>query len=97
MSKLALLPIADGVTVPQAALYEKEAARYIKINIHGFRSLVNDGLIPYRTHIGMTRRIFLCSDLDRYLSKLEKSSQRKILPEGFANAHRTTEGKHDER
>ncbi len=53
-----------------AVLYEVAAAKYIKIAIEDFRTLVNQGLIPFRTHPGRSRRIYLKADLDAYLKNL---------------------------
>ena len=70
-SKLLLMPATtDLQPLTPAVLYEVAAAKYIKIAIEDFRELVNQGLIPFRTHPGRSRRIYLKADLDAYLKNL---------------------------
>jgi excisionase family DNA binding protein len=73
MSKLILMPVIDklGPLTP-AVMYEAVAAKYVKLGIHDFRKLVDAGVIPFRTHPGRTRRIYLTADLDEYLSRLPR-------------------------
>ncbi|HEY3128315.1 MAG TPA: hypothetical protein VGL91_02570 [Acidobacteriota bacterium] len=72
-TKLTLVPIIETQkTIPPAALYERDAAFYLKLSIHAFRSLVRAGTIPFRNHIGRKRRIYLRDDLDLYLSRLPR-------------------------
>jgi hypothetical protein len=78
MGKLILMPVVDGLApLSPAAMYESVAAKYVKLAIHDFRRLVNEGIIPYRTHKGRCRRIYLKADLDGFLNTLPKG---KIHP-----------------
>ncbi len=72
MQKYEILPVVNEGLAPltQAVMYEKMAAKYIMLSIHEFRELVNNGIIPYRTLQGHSRRIYLKSDLDAYLATL---------------------------
>ncbi len=73
MSKLVLMPLADRPErITQAVMYETAAAKYVMLGIHDFRKLVEEGVIPFRRHLGRTRRIYLKSDLDSYLSRLPR-------------------------
>jgi len=66
-----LLPAtSDLQPLTTAVLYEVAAAKYIKIAIEDFREFVNQGMIPFRTHPGRSRRIYLKADLDAYLRNL---------------------------
>jgi excisionase family DNA binding protein len=72
MQNFEILPVVNEGLAPltQAVMYEKTAAKYVMLGIHEFRKLVDEGVIPCRFHPGRTRRIYLRSDLDRYLSNL---------------------------
>ncbi len=73
MPNLALLPVNDDVkTAVPAAMHELAAARYLGMNRTSFRELVFSGVIPYTSHINGKRRIYLRSDLDRYLNGLTR-------------------------
>jgi hypothetical protein len=70
-SNLILMPaIPELQPLTPAVLYEVAAAKYVKIAIEDFRGFVNQGLIPFRTHPGRSRRIYLKMDLDAYLRNL---------------------------
>ncbi len=70
-SNLILLPaIGDLHPLTPAVLYEVAAAKYVKIAIEDFREFANRGVIPFRTHPGRSRRIYLKEDLDKYLRNL---------------------------
>jgi hypothetical protein len=80
-SNLVLMPaIPDLHPLTPAVLYEVAAAKYLKIAIEDFREFVNQGLIPFRTHPGRSRRIYLKADLDIYLKNLPigKPTRRKM-------------------
>ena len=74
-TKLMLISVADEVRalVPEA-MHEIAAARYLGMNRTSFRSLVFAGVIPYTKHLNGKRRIYLRSDLDRYLESLQRST-----------------------
>ncbi|HEY2930885.1 MAG TPA: hypothetical protein VGK99_03995 [Acidobacteriota bacterium] len=65
-----------------AVMYEKEAAKYVRLGIHQFLRLVNAEKIPCRNHEGGMRRIYLKADLDNYLQALPRckivSSKRRL-------------------
>lgn len=67
---LVLCELSGVGALQPAVLYEREAARYLRLDIHKFRHLVAVGLIPCRTHAGGKRRIYLRSELDLYLRAL---------------------------
>ncbi len=71
MPNLMLVPVVNHLE-PQtsAVMYEVAAAKYMMLGIHNFRKLVAAGRIPYRTHPGRRRRIYLKSDLDSFLLNL---------------------------
>lgn len=70
-SRMILMPATSDIQpLTTAVLYEVAAAKYIKIAIEEFREFVNRGLIPFRTHPGRSRRIYLKADLDAYLKNL---------------------------
>jgi hypothetical protein len=74
-ASLRLVPIVDRIKelVP-AAMHEHAAAKYLGMNRTSFRSLVFAGIIPYAVHLHGKRRIYLRSDLDRYLESLPRST-----------------------
>jgi hypothetical protein len=73
IEKIALLPVIDAlIPLTQAVMYEVMAAKYLMLGIHDFRKLVDEGVIPCRTHPGRTRRIYLKTDLDYYLKNLPR-------------------------
>ena len=77
MQKLTLMPVTEDLApLRPAVMYEAAAAKYVMLGIHEFRKLVGQGIIPFRRHPGRTRRIYLRSDLDAYLSRLP----RGIMP-----------------
>ncbi len=51
-----------------AAFREKDAAKYVRMNINDFRKGVTSGVIPYR--IRGVQRLYLKRDLDEYLENL---------------------------
>ena len=70
---LVLVNVAESIgTITPAAMYEREAARYIKLGVNELRNFVNTGRIPARKHPGRKVRIFLKIDLDSYLESLER-------------------------
>jgi excisionase family DNA binding protein len=73
MSNLMLVSVVKELAdVQPAAMYEKEAARYLKLSVNDLRRFANDGRIVARRHPGRSRRIYLKADLDRYLESLPK-------------------------
>jgi excisionase family DNA binding protein len=58
--------------IQPAAMYEKDAARYLKLSVNELRRFANEGRIPARQHPGRSRRIYLKQDLDEYLTSLPK-------------------------
>ena len=71
MSNLKLVSMVDDIAeVQPAAMYEREAARYLKLSVNDLRLFAKSGAIVARFHPGRTRRIYLKSDLDRYLESL---------------------------
>jgi len=71
MGKLVLMPMIEHLaSITPAVMYEATATKYVMLAIQDFRKLVNNGSIPYRTHPGRSRRIYLKSDLDDYLCSL---------------------------
>ena len=51
-----------------AAFREKDAAKYVRMNINDFRKAVKSGAILYR--IRGVQRLYLKKDLDEYLENL---------------------------
>ncbi len=73
MSSLVLVSMVKEIgDVQPAALYEREAARYLKLSVNELRTCVRTGRIPARRHAGRSRRIYLKSDLDNYLESLDR-------------------------
>lgn len=72
MSLTVISVIEDIKKVEPAAMYAKQAARYINIGINEFRIMVRNGIIPARKHAGRKHCIYLKSDLDEYLGSLPK-------------------------
>lgn len=72
--KLMLIPVSKNVgpLIP-AAMHEHAAAKYVGMNRTSFRDLVFDGIIPFTKHLNGKTRIYLKTDLDRYLESLPKS------------------------
>jgi hypothetical protein len=58
--------------VQPAAMYEHDAARYLKLSVNDVRAFVRTGAIVARRHPNRSRRIYLRSDLDRYLESLKR-------------------------
>ena len=58
--------------IQPAAMYEHDAAKYLKLSVNDLRKFVHEGRIIARKHPGRSRRIYLKSDLDEYLQSLEK-------------------------
>jgi excisionase family DNA binding protein len=76
---LALVPVLDRlIPLTPAVFYEREAALYIKLNIHAFRELVRSDEIPCYTHVGRKRRIYLKADLDEYLRRLPRVTMTAV-------------------
>jgi hypothetical protein len=57
--------------IQPAAMYEHDAARYLKLSVNDLRIFVRVGTIVARRHPNRSRRIYLKSDLDRYLESLK--------------------------
>jgi hypothetical protein len=69
--KLALMPIIDKVDAAEPLLvYERTAAKILKISISDFRELVNHSVIPYRLHGGRSKRLYFVDDLRAYIGQL---------------------------
>ncbi|HEY2932102.1 MAG TPA: helix-turn-helix domain-containing protein, partial [Acidobacteriota bacterium] len=66
------------IPLTPAVFYEREAALYIKLNIHAFRDLVRSDEIPCFTHVGRKRRIYLKADLDEYLRRLPRVTMTPV-------------------
>ena len=80
MQKLTLMPVTEDLApLRPAVMYEAAAAKYVMLGIHEFRKLVGQGIIPFRRHPGRTRRIYLRSDLDAYLSEAGGRYKRPIV------------------
>ncbi len=76
-SNLVLMPaIQELDPITPAILWEVAAAKYLKLAIQDFRTLVNDEAIKFRTHPGHSRRIYLKEDLDRYARNLPVGNSR---------------------
>ncbi len=75
MSNLMLVSmIKDVGEVQPAAMYEREAARYLKLSVNDLRRFATDGRVVARRHPGRSRRIYLKADLDRYLESLPQEA-----------------------
>lgn len=73
MSNLLLVSVVEEISkLEPAAMYEREAARYLKLSVNDLRKFANEGRIVARFHPGRTRRIYLKLDLDQYLQSLKK-------------------------
>jgi hypothetical protein len=69
--RLALIPLTDQVDgAEQLMVYEKTAAKILKINIEDFRELVDHSIIPYRLHNGRSKRLYFVDDLRAYARSL---------------------------
>jgi excisionase family DNA binding protein len=80
---LALVPMIDRVApTGRAVFYEREAAHYLNVARGVFRQWVHGGRIPYTTHPGGKRRIYIKADLDEYLANLPR--YRGEDPSNFA-------------
>lgn len=79
---LRLCEVGEVRELQPAVLYEKDAARYLRLGIHEFRALVYQDKIPCRNHENGKRRIYLRVDLDNYLIALPrcKIDPAKIRP-----------------
>ena len=77
MSELLLVSMVEEVgRIQPAAMYERDAAKYLKLSVNDLRHFVSDGTIKARRHPGRSRRIYLRSDLDCYLQTLECEEAR---------------------
>ena len=73
MSELVLVPLVQEIDrVQPAAMYERDAAKYLKLSVNDLRLFAKQGAIVARRHPGRSRRIYLRADLDRYLESLER-------------------------
>ena len=72
-TRLALVPRADEHRAAPAAMHELAAARYLGMNRTSFRELLFSGQMPWTTHLNGKRRIYLKTDLDRYLESRPRS------------------------
>lgn len=70
-----LLQVTDQIkALTPAAMHEYAAAKYVGMNRTSFRNLVFAGVFPFTKHVNGKRRIYLRSDLDRYLESLPRST-----------------------
>ncbi len=65
--QLVLVPDELRDLIP-AAFREKDAAKYVRLNINTFRKAVKNGVIIHR--IRGAQRLYLKKDLDQYLEHL---------------------------
>ena len=73
---LVLVDMAKNISpITPAAMYERDAAKYIKLGVNELRNFVKTGLIAARKHPGRKIRIFLKADLDQYLESLEREKE----------------------
>lgn len=72
MSLMVVSVVEEIKAIEPAAMYEKDAARYLKLSVNDLRKFVATGIIIARQHPGRTRRIYLKADLDNYLQSLPK-------------------------
>jgi len=76
MSSLVLVPMVKEIGEMQpGAMFECEAAKYLKLSVNELRKFVRIGLIPARHHPERRRRIYLRSDLDHYLESLPREAE----------------------
>jgi hypothetical protein len=69
--KLALVPLTDQIdAAEQLLVYEKTAAKILKMSISHFRELVDRSVIPYRLHNGRSKRLYFVDDLRAYVKDL---------------------------
>ena len=73
MGALTLVSLPRVTELEPAALYEREAARYVKISLRSLRELSSAGRIPAYHHPGRVRKIYLKIDLDEYLRSLQRA------------------------
>jgi excisionase family DNA binding protein len=62
-------------SIQPAAMYERDAAKYLKLSVNDLRKFVEDGRIIARKHPGRSRRLYLKMDLDDYLRSLEQEKR----------------------
>lgn len=75
MNELMLVSLVKELAeIQPAAMYEREAAKYVKLSVNTLREFADSGRIVTRQHPGRSRRIYLKSDLDAYLESLPKES-----------------------
>ena len=76
--KLALVPLTDRIdAAEQLLVYEKTAAKILKISINDFRKLVDRSVVPYRLHNGRSKRLYFVDDLRTYARSLQEHYGRK--------------------
>ena len=76
--KLALVPLIDKIEGgEQLLVYEQTAARMLKLSLRYFRDIVDQALIPYRFHAGMSKRLFFIDDLRAYAKSLDPHYSNK--------------------
>ena len=77
--------VPDDVREPgPGAFREREAAKYVRMNINDFRKAVKEGLIPFR--IRSIQRLYLKKDLDDYLEALPVGGEEtRISPKPFTS------------
>jgi flagellar biosynthesis GTPase FlhF len=69
--KLALIPVTDRIdAAEQLLIYERTAAKILKISINDFRELVDLSVIPFRLHRGRSKRLYFVDDLRAYVKDL---------------------------
>ena len=74
MSLMLVSVVKEIGSIQPAAMYERDAAKYLKLSANSLREFVSRGIITARQHPGRSRRIFLKADLDRYLEGLPKEA-----------------------
>ncbi len=72
MSLMLVNVVKEIGDIQPAAMYEKDAAKYLKLSVNDLRRFVAEGRIIARRHPGRSRRIYLKTDLDQYLESLKK-------------------------
>jgi excisionase family DNA binding protein len=72
MSLMLVNVIKEIGSIQPAAMYERDAAKYLKLSVNDLRKFVDDGRIVARRHPGRSRRLYLKMDLDDYLQSLEQ-------------------------
>ena len=72
--ELALVEIKKTTDPQPAAFHEAGARKYLNINRQDFLHLVHSGIILFTTHANGKKRLYLKSDLDKYLDSRPRST-----------------------